>query len=128
MNDDSFGRTPAEIVDEARHCYAVGTVRLRAIADELSEIAQKGEGISQSELLRRLDHLVMVYALIGYHADCEMKNDLRAIAEELREIAEKGEAIDQLELKRLHDQLVGVYALIGYHTVFEMDIEDGVPI
>ena len=39
MNDDRFGRTPDETEDEARHSYAKGTVLLRCIADELTEIA-----------------------------------------------------------------------------------------
>ena len=41
MNNDAFGRIPDEMEDEARHCYAKGTVLLRAIADELSEIARE---------------------------------------------------------------------------------------
>jgi hypothetical protein len=39
MNTNRFGLTPDELEDEAKHFYAVGTLRLRAMADEISEIA-----------------------------------------------------------------------------------------
>jgi hypothetical protein len=47
MNTNRFGVTPDELEDEAKHFYGVGTLRLRAIADEISEIAQKGDRISR---------------------------------------------------------------------------------
>jgi hypothetical protein len=75
MNTDRFGRTPDEIVDQARHDYAVGTVRLRAIADELSEIALKGDGISQLELRLLHAQLFDVYTLIGSQTVFEMENE-----------------------------------------------------
>ncbi len=50
MNTNRFGLTPDEVEDEAKHFYAVGTVRIRAIADEISEIAQKGDRISRGRL------------------------------------------------------------------------------
>jgi hypothetical protein len=75
MNTDRFGRTPDEIVDQARHDYAVGTVVLRAIADEISEIAQKGEGMSLLELKRLHARLFDVYALIGSQTVFEMENE-----------------------------------------------------
>ena len=75
MNNDRFGRTPEEQLDEARHFYAVGTVRLRAIADEISEIAQKGEGMSLLELKRLHARLFDVYALIGSQTVFEMENE-----------------------------------------------------
>jgi hypothetical protein len=50
MTNDPLGRTPDEIEDQARHFYAEGTVLVRAIADEISEIAQKGDRISQGRL------------------------------------------------------------------------------
>ena len=65
MNDVTFGLTPDEVEDEARHFYAVGTVCLRAIADEISEIAQKGDRISLLELKLLHARLVNVYELIG---------------------------------------------------------------
>jgi hypothetical protein len=64
MNNDPSGRTPGEI-DEARHGYAVGTVRLRAIADELSEIALKGDGISHLKLKLLDAQLSDVYEILG---------------------------------------------------------------
>jgi hypothetical protein len=75
MNNDRFGRTPEEQIDEARHFYAVGTVRLRAIADELSEIAQKREGMSLLELKLLHARLFDVYALIGCQTVFEMDNE-----------------------------------------------------
>jgi hypothetical protein len=74
MNNDRFGRTPEE-KDEARCFYAEGTVCLRAIADELSEIAQKGEGISKLQLKLLHARLYNVYALIGYQTVFEMDNE-----------------------------------------------------
>ena len=75
MNNDRFGRTPDEIDDEARHGYAVGTVALRAIADELSEIALKGDGISRWELKRLHDQLYDVYELLGSQTVFGMGNE-----------------------------------------------------
>ena len=41
MSNDRVGRRPEEI-DEARHSRAKGTVVVRAIADELTQIAVSG--------------------------------------------------------------------------------------
>ena len=65
MNTNRFGLTPDEIDDEAQHFHAEGTVLVRAIADEISEIAQKGDRISRLELKRLHAQLVNVYELIG---------------------------------------------------------------
>ncbi len=67
MHRDRFGRTPHDIEDEARHSYAEGTVVLRAIADELSKIALKGDTINQWELKHLNDQLYKVYELLGSH-------------------------------------------------------------
>jgi hypothetical protein len=75
MNDVTFGLTPDEIEDEARHFCAVGTVLVRAIADEISEIAQKGDRISLLELKRLHAQLVNVYELIGSQTVFGMDNE-----------------------------------------------------
>lgn len=75
MNDDRCGRTPDEIVDQARHDYAVGTVALRAMADELSEIALRGDGINRWELKHRHDQLYDLYELLGTHTVFGMRDE-----------------------------------------------------
>jgi len=75
MKNDAFGRTIDEIDDEARYGYAVGTVALRAIADELSEIALRGDGINRWELKRRHDELYDLYELLGTHTVFGMGNE-----------------------------------------------------
>ena len=75
MKSDAFGRTIDEIEDEARYGYAAGTVALRAIADELSEIALKGDRISQLELKLLHAQLFDVYTLIGSQTVFEMENE-----------------------------------------------------
>ena len=52
MSNDRVGRRPEEI-DEARHSRAKGTVVVRAIADELTQIAVSGGKIR----LGKLKHL-----------------------------------------------------------------------
>jgi hypothetical protein len=73
MNDVTFGLTPDEIEDEARHFYAVGTVRLRAIADGISEIAPKGDSLLELALLHV--QLVNIYELIGSQTVFGMDNE-----------------------------------------------------
>jgi hypothetical protein len=75
MKYDRLGRTPGEIRDEARQCYAVGTVRLRAIADDLSEIALKGDGTSRLELKLLHAGLSDVYELLGRSTVFGMGNE-----------------------------------------------------
>src|SRR6476646_6896896 len=75
MKNDAFGRTIDEIDDEARYGYAVGTVALRAIADELSEIALRGDGINRWELKRLHDQLYDLYELLGTHTVFGMGNE-----------------------------------------------------
>ena len=75
MKNDAFGRTIDEIDDEARYGYAVGTVALRAIADELSEIALRGDGINRWELKRRHDQLYDLYELLGTHTVFGMRDE-----------------------------------------------------
>jgi hypothetical protein len=74
MNNDRWGRTPGEIDDDDKHFYAKSTVRLRAVVDDLSEIAQKVDGKTRLELKRLRAQLVSVYQLIGYHTVFEMDN------------------------------------------------------
>jgi hypothetical protein len=62
VNNDSFGRTPDEVEDEARHGYAVGTVVLRAIADKVSEIA-----LSRWEREHLHKKHFYLYELLGTH-------------------------------------------------------------
>ena len=50
MNTDRFGRTPDEIEHEAGHTCAKCALLLRATADEISEIALKGDMISRGRL------------------------------------------------------------------------------
>jgi hypothetical protein len=75
MNNDPLGRTPGAIHDEAKHFYAVGTVRVRAIADEISEIAQKGDRISLLERKRLHAQLVNVYELTRSQTVFGMDNE-----------------------------------------------------
>jgi len=75
MNNDPFGRSPDEIEDEARHSYAKGTVVLRTIADELSEIALKGDRISRWELKRLHGQLSHVYEILGTHTVFGMRDE-----------------------------------------------------
>jgi hypothetical protein len=75
MKNDAFGRTIDEIEDEARHGYAVGTVALRAIADELSQIALKEHGINRWELKRLHDQLYDLYELLGTHTVFGMRDE-----------------------------------------------------
>jgi hypothetical protein len=63
MNDVTCGLTPEEIEDEARHFYAEGTVKLRAMADEISEIAPTFDSKFILMLLRV--QLVDVHQLIA---------------------------------------------------------------
>jgi hypothetical protein len=62
MNTNRFGRTPDEIEDEARHDYAYGTVRLRAIADKISEIVP-----TRWEREHHHNELYYLYELLGTH-------------------------------------------------------------
>jgi hypothetical protein len=73
MNNTS-GRTSDE-KDEARHFYAVGTVLVRAIADEISEMALTGDGISRWELKRLHDQLSHVYEILGSHTVFGMRDE-----------------------------------------------------
>jgi hypothetical protein len=75
MKNDAFGRTIDEIDDEARYGYAVGTVALRAIADELSQIALKEHGINRWELKRLHDQLYDLYELLGTHTVFGMRDE-----------------------------------------------------
>ena len=75
MKNDAFGRTIDEIEDEARYGYAVGTVALRAIADELSQIALKEHGINRWELKHLHDQLYDLYELLGTHTVFGMGNE-----------------------------------------------------
>ena len=80
MNNVTFGLTPDEIEDDAKHFCAVGTVSLRAIADDISEIALKGEGISLLELQLLHVRLKNVYQLIGGQTVFGMDNDGTPVA------------------------------------------------
>jgi hypothetical protein len=62
MNTNRFGLTPDEVEDEAKHFYAIGTLRLRAMADEISEIAPTADSKFVLELLQV--QLVDVHQLI----------------------------------------------------------------
>src|SRR6476660_241785 len=64
MNEDRFGRTPEEL-DKARYAYAKGTLLLRAIEDELSEIAVNGLVVRRCKLERLIDQLEDIYELLG---------------------------------------------------------------
>jgi hypothetical protein len=65
MNDNTSGQaSDQKDKDVARHSYAKGTVVLRAIADELSEIALIGGGIREWELKRLHDRLLDVYQIL----------------------------------------------------------------
>jgi hypothetical protein len=74
MNNDRWGRTPDEIDDDAKHFYTESTVSLRAVVDDLSEIAQKVDAKTRLELKRLRAQLVDVYVQIGYHTVFEMDN------------------------------------------------------
>ena len=75
MNNDPLVRIPGEIDDEAKHFYAVGIERLRAIGDEISDIAQKGDRISLLALKRLHAHLVNVYELVEGQTVFGMDNE-----------------------------------------------------
>jgi hypothetical protein len=70
LNNDSFGRTPDEIEDEARHGYAVGTVALRAVADEISEIVR-----TRWEREHLHNELYCFYELLGTHTVFGMRDE-----------------------------------------------------
>ena len=70
MNNDSFGRTPDEIEDEARHGYAVGTVALRAVADKISEIVR-----TRWEREHLHNELYYLYELLGTHTVFGMRDE-----------------------------------------------------
>jgi hypothetical protein len=75
MNNDSVGRTPDEIEDEARHSYATGTVLLRAIADELNELTLKCEPISDWRLVRLHGQLGSIHELLANHTVWSMGDE-----------------------------------------------------
>jgi hypothetical protein len=82
MNDDRCGHTRDEIEDEARHAYANGTVVLRAIADEISEITLNGLTIRRCKLDLLLDQLYEIYELLGDRTVWSMGDDPAIDADE----------------------------------------------
>src|SRR6476661_1864625 len=82
MNNDRLARTPEEIEDEARHDYAYGTVRLRAIADEISEIALNGLTIRRCKLDLLLGQLYEIYELLAERTVWRMGDEAAIEAED----------------------------------------------
>jgi hypothetical protein len=82
MNNNPYERTPDEIEDEARHSYAYGTVILRAIADEISEITLNGLTIRRCKLELLLDQLYKIYELLGDRTVWRMGDEAAIEAED----------------------------------------------
>src|SRR5258705_7682664 len=65
MNDVTFGLTPDEIEDEARHFHAEGTVLVRAIAIRSARSPKRGTELAYWNSSMLHVQLVNVYELIG---------------------------------------------------------------
>jgi hypothetical protein len=82
MNNDPIGQTPNEVEDESRYAYAKGTVLLRAIADEISEIALNGLTIRRCKLELLLDQLSEIYEILCDRTVWSMGDEPATEAEE----------------------------------------------
>jgi len=81
MSNDRVGRRPEEI-DEARHSRAKGTVVVRAIADELTQIAVSGGKIRLGKLKHLHSQLFKVYQLLDGHIGWSMEDELATFADD----------------------------------------------